>query len=196
MMRRMNSQRAICVYCSASSDVAACYFQTASELGRLIAERFGTLVFGGNNVGCMNTLAAAVHEAGGRVIGITPELMHDQGLSYAAADELIVTSDMRQRKATMEARAEAFVILPGGFGTMEEFFEILVGRLLGYHDKPIVLVNAEGFYDPLLELFEHMYAKRFAREKYRNLYTVAATAAEAVDALSGALDSATDLPVH
>ena len=120
----------ICVYCSSASDVDAIYFDAARQVGRLIAERAGTLVFGGNGLGCMNVLAESTRTGGGKVVGITPRIMHDQGSSYLAADELVVTEDMRQRKAEMERRADAFVALAGGFGTLEELFETLTHRHL------------------------------------------------------------------
>ncbi len=174
---------AICVYCSAAARVEPTYFDAAREVGRLIAERAGTLVFGGNCLGCMNAVAESVHAHGGRVVGVTPQLMHDQGTSYEQADELIVTPDMRRRKAEMERRADAFVVLAGGFGTLEELFEILVHRHMGYHDKPIVLLNTAGYYDPLVEMFEHMTRSGFVREVYQRFYRVVETPEAVFEAL-------------
>ncbi len=165
----MNS---ICVYCSSASKVDPVYFEVAAEVGRLIAERAGTLVFGGNGLGCMNAVAESVHAHGGRVVGVTPRLMHDEGTSYLAADELVVTEDMRSRKAEMERRSDAFVALAGGFGTLEELFETLTHRHLGYHAKPIVILNTAGFYDPLVEMFEHTIRSNFAKDVYRSYYRV------------------------
>lgn len=173
--------RSVCVYCASSSRIDPEYRDVAAELGRLIAERCGTLVFGGNNVGLMELVADTVHAHGGRVIGITPQRMHDRGISHTICNELIVTPDMRSRKAEMERRADAFVTLPGGFGTLEELLETLTHRQLGYHEKPIVILNARGFFDPLVELFEHIYNHRFASDAYRAIYHVAATPAEAID---------------
>jgi len=176
--------KSICVYCSSSSAVDRAYFDAAKRLGELIATRAGTLVFGGNCVGLMNVVAEHVHQHGGKVIGITPRLMHEQGYSYTAADELVVTEDMRDRKAQMEQRADALVALPGGFGTLEELFEILTGKHLGYHNKPIVLVNTAGFYDPLLAMFESMFDRGFAGAKYREHYHIAPTPDAALDYLA------------
>lgn len=162
----------ICVYCSSASKVDAAYFDAARRVGRLIAERAGTLVFGGNGLGCMNAVAESVHAHGGRVVGVTTRAMHDSGTSYTAADELIVTDDMRQRKAEMARRAEAFIALAGGFGTLEELFETLSHRLLGHHDKPLVILNTNRFYTPLVEMFEHTIRHGFAKAGARNCYRV------------------------
>ncbi len=173
----------VCVYCSSSSHVDGRYFAAAERVGALIAQRIGTLVFGGNDVGMMKTVADATKRAGGRVVGVTPKLMDEKGISYAAADELVVTDTMRQRKQLMEDRADGFVALPGGFGTLEEFFEILTHKQLGYHHKPIVLLNTDGFYAPLIEMFERIYDQRFAKPVYRTHYHVADTPEAAVDYL-------------
>lgn len=174
---------AICVYCGSSRGGDGVYTDTARRLGELIATRAGTLVFGGNCLGLMDTVAQSVQAYGGRVVGITPRRMHEGGTSYTAADELVITDDMRSRKAAMEQRADAFIALPGGLGTLEEITEILTGRVLGYHDKPLVLVNTAGFYDPLVELVEHMIAHGFAREKHRAACHVAADPDAAMDYL-------------
>ncbi len=168
----------ICVYCSSSDAVAAGYFAAARETGRLLGQRRGTLVYGGGNIGLMGALARAVHEHGGKVIGVIPEFMREKELAYHLADELVVTGDMRERKAVMESRAEAFVILPGGFGTLEEMFEILTLKQLHRHQKPLIFLNTARFFDPLLELFEHLYREQFAKEEARAYYQVAATPAE------------------
>lgn len=174
---------AICVYCSSSKHVAPRFFDTAEQVGTLIAQRAGTLVFGGNDLGMMKAVADATRHAGGKVIGITPQLMVDEGTAYDDADELVVTETMRQRKQHMEQRADAFLTLPGGFGTLEELFETLTHRMLGYHDKPIVILNAHDYYTPLIKMFEHVYAHRFAKNKWRDQYTVADTPQRAIDHL-------------
>ncbi len=164
----------ICVYCSSSNHIDGRYVEVAEATGRLLAGRGYTLVYGGGNVGLMGVLARAVHDHGGRVVGVIPEaLKAREGVAYDVADQLITTTTMQKRKAIMFTRADAFLVLPGGFGTLEEFLEVLTLRQLGYHDKPIALVNAEGFYDPLLELFEHFFRERFARAHSRRLYHVA-----------------------
>ena len=176
--------KTICVYCSSSDRVEARYFEAATEAGRLLAARGHALVYGGGSVGLMGAVARAVHEGGGRVVGAIPErLKRIEGVAYEWADELVVTATMQERKAVLFTRADAFLVLPGGFGTLEELLEVLTLRTLGYHDKPIALVNTAGFYRPLLDLFEHVYAGRFARERVRALYHVADTPEGALDYL-------------
>jgi len=174
---------AICVYCAASNHIDQAYFRAAEELGRAIAQRGDSLVYGGGSVGLMGEVARAVKQHGGKVVGIIPHVLVESEFAFTDADELIYTDDMRSRKAQMDQRADAFVILPGGFGTMEEMFEILVGRVLRYHNKPIVILNVQGFYDPLIELMDHMYEHRFARPGTRDLYRVVSEVAQVYDAI-------------
>jgi uncharacterized protein (TIGR00730 family) len=167
-------RRTICVFCSSSDAVDSIFFETAMELGALISQQNYDLVYGGAQIGLMGALARAAHQNGGKVVGVIPEsLRRVQGIAYEAADELLVTRDLRERKAVMEARSDAFVGLPGGFGTLEELLEILTLKQLGLHTKPIVLVNTNGFYDYLIQLFERIYQERFAKPDYRQLYHVA-----------------------
>ena len=164
--------RTICVYCSSSDTVDDVFFDAARKLGTLIGQRGDTLVFGGGRIGLMGEVARAVHAAGGRVIGVIPESMRDDEVDYTDADELIWTDHMRTRKQAMDDRADAFVALPGGLGTLEELAEILVLKQLRYHRKPVAILNADGFYDPLLDLFDHMIQASFARDKVRSLWHV------------------------
>jgi uncharacterized protein (TIGR00730 family) len=173
--------RSITVYCSSSSALSKTYFEAGEAVGRALAENRWALVYGGNSVGLMKTVADAARAAGGRVVGITPQLMVDKGIHDALADELVVTNGMRDRKALMEERGDAFLTLPGGLGTFEEIFEIIVGKQLGYHDKAIVLLNVEGYFDPLLAMIEHGIEQRFIKPKVRELYFVADTVAAAVE---------------
>ena len=163
---------AVTVYSSSSKAVAAVYFDAAEQLGRGIARRGWKLVYGGNSVGLMGKLADAARAGGGRVIGITPKLLVDKGIADEKCDELVVTESMRERKRALEERGDAFITLPGGIGTFEEIFEILVGRSLGYHDKPIVLLNVNGYYDPLLAMMDHAVRERFIREGVDRLWFV------------------------
>ena len=169
--------RHLAVYCSSSNHVAPAFFALATEMGRLIAAHSDVLVYGGGCVGLMGAMAQAVHAGGGKVVGVIPESMRNAEVAYLAADELIWTQTMRERKAIMDERADAFVALPGGFGTLEELIEVLTHRQLRYHDKPVIIVNAQGFYDPLLALFEHFYRHHFAKDKHRQSYHVAPDAA-------------------
>lgn len=163
----------ICVYCSSSCVVDREYFHIATELGRRIGRRGDTLVYGGGVVGLMGAVARGVHDAGGRVVGVIPEALNRAGIVYPGADELIVTRDMRERKAIMDKRSDAFIALPGGFGTLEEILEIITLKQLGYHNKPIVIMNVGGFYDCLIAQFDLSIEKRFAKEYCRQLYMIA-----------------------
>ncbi len=162
----------ICVYCSSSDAVDAIYLEAARVLGAQMAARGDTLIYGGADLGLMGALARAVHAGGGRVVGVIPQALQARGIAYAIADEVIITPDLRERKATMEARADAFIALPGGLGTLEELLEVLTLRQLQAHTKPIVLLNTADYYAPLFALFAHLYRKRFAKP-FENLYHVA-----------------------
>ena len=170
----------ITVYCASSSVVDEIYREATRDLGRLIGERGHTLVFGGTDIGLMGMLARAVREAGGAVVGIIPRRMAEHDIVFRDADELIVTETMAERKALMEQRAEAFIALPGGFGTLEELLQVLTLRQLRYLDYPIVVLNADGFYDVLLSHFERLYDEQFANPGFRQLYYVALDAADAM----------------
>lgn len=172
----------ICVYCSSSNHIDSIYPGVAEAMGQLLADRGHALVYGGGNVGLMGILARTLHEQGGHVVGVIPEkLKAKEGVAYDVADELIVTDTMRERKKIMYTRADAFAVLPGGYGTLEEFMEVLTLKQLDYHQRPIALVNTDGFFDPLLTFFERLYEARFARTRPNVLMHVAADAAEALD---------------
>ena len=187
--------RAVCVYCSSSAAVAEGHVAAARAFGTGLAERGHVLVWGGARVGLMGEVSSAARAAGGITVGIIPEALQARELADHEAAELVVTPDMGTRKAEMARRADAFVALPGGFGTLEELLEQLTLRLLHYHDKPLVIVDVDGFWAPLLALFEHLYEERFARPESRDAYVVvdgAEAALEALDALLGAAPA--DLP--
>jgi uncharacterized protein (TIGR00730 family) len=131
-------------------------------------------VYGGGQAGVMGAVALAAKAAGGRVVGVIPDFMVERELAYRDADELIVTNSMRERRRIMEERAAAFVALPGGFGTLEELIEILMGRMLNRHDKTLVLVNQDGFYDDLLRFFDKLVRERFKKSGWREMMPVAA----------------------
>lgn len=171
----------ICVYCSSSNAIADTYPPVAEALGRAIARRGHTLVYGGGAVGLMGVLAKAAHDAGGAVTGVIPSKLQDrEGIAYEA-DNLIVTETMRERKGIMFRKSDAFIVLPGGFGTVEEFMEVLTLKQLGYHDHPIAILNVDGFFDTLLDFFEELRDGRFARESIHDLVHVVSTAEEAVE---------------
>ena len=178
----MTTRKHVCVFCSSSNAVDSAFFAAATELGRAIARRGHVLVYGAGALGLMGALARSVHAHGGTVIGYIPAFMQEwPGVTYADADELVVTRDMRERKALMEARADGFVVLPGGFGTLEELFEMLALKQLERHAKPLVIVNTRGFYDHLLSLLDHIVAERFARPDHRALCHVVADPEPALD---------------
>ncbi len=152
-----------------------------------MASRGYTLIYGGANVGLMGVLARTSHEHGGKVVGVIPEALRDRELAYTDADELIVTSNLRDRKKIMEERADAFLALPGGFGTLEEVVEEITLRQLGLHDKPVVLLNTDGYFDPLLRYFDHIFAERFAPQHAEELYRVASGAQRAFELLEADL---------
>jgi uncharacterized protein (TIGR00730 family) len=175
----------VCVYCSSSDDIDDKYFDVAEAMGHALAEGGHRLVYGGGQVGLMGRLAESVHESGGAVFGVIPEaLRNKEGVAYDVADEMIVTGTMQERKAEMYSRADAFVALPGGFGTLEEFMEVLTLKQLGYHHKALVLINTDGFYDALIEFFGQLYEKKFARERHGDLYHLADGPEEAMDYLA------------
>ena len=165
--------RRITVFCSSSNRIAPVYLDAATALGDAIAGEGWELVYGGNNLGSMAAVANACRAAGGRVIGVCPQLFVDKGHADPDCHEMIITTDMRSRKAKMEELGDAFITLPGGFGTLEEFSEMLVGSLLKYHTKPVVLLNIAGFYSPLLEMFDKMIEENFAKPTTRASYLIA-----------------------
>jgi len=175
--------RNVTVYCSSSRNIDGVFMAAGRELGHAIAVRGWGLVYGGNRVGLMGELADAARAGGGKVIGITPQLFIDKGVADTMADELIVADGMRHRKAVMEDRGDAFIALPGGLGTFEEIFEIICGKQLGYHNKPIVILNVANYYDPLLAMISHGIATNFIRPKAPLLYCVTNTIAGAMEYL-------------
>jgi uncharacterized protein (TIGR00730 family) len=174
----------VCVFCASSDRVADVFFDAAGELGRALAHGGHTLVYGGGDIGLMGCLARANHDAGGKIIGVIPQFMVDKELAYEPADELIITEDMRERKSIMDQRADAFIALPGGFGTLEELIEIVTLRQLRVHDKPIALINTAGFYDSLIAVFEQYITLAFAKERHRSAYHLAADVAAAMKHIS------------
>ena len=159
-------------FCGSSQAVEAHYKSVATELGREIGRRGADLVYGGASIGLMGCVARGVHEEKGKVIGILPEFFRKKDIEYFDADELIVTKDMRERKAKMDERSDAFIVLPGGIGTLEEAIEILSMRQLKLTNKPLVLINTRGFYDKLNETFASMIEQKFAKENIRNMFAM------------------------
>lgn len=173
----------ICVYCSSSDAVDRAYFDAAAELGKALAARGDVLVYGGSDVGLMGKLAKTAKDSGGRVLGVMPVAIADHGISFDRADEMVITETLRERKEIMEKRSDAFVALPGGFGTLEELMEILTLKQLHYHTKPIALLNVNGFFEPLIALFEHLYKGNFAKPETRAIFGLCNSVSELFDYL-------------
>jgi len=171
-------QKSLCVYCSSSDRLDSKYVAAATELGTEMARRQWTLVYGGGKTGLMGAVARGVKAAGGRVVGIIPEFMKVRELEFTQADELITVLTMRERKMLMETRADAFVALPGGWGTLEELMEILTLAHLEVLRKPVIILNQDGYYDDLLRLFERIMAEKFMHTTIRGKYAVARTVGE------------------
>ena len=184
--------KSIAVYCSSSDIIHQEYFNAAKQLGESMANNNLQLVYGGGIVGLMGAVARSVKQNGGKTLGVIPKALNIDKVVNDIDDELIITDGMRERKAIMDERADAFVGLPGGFGTFEEMFEVLTLKQLGYHDKAIVFLNIKGYYNKLLEMFEHIYAEKFAKEQYRVLYHVSDTVDDAISYLADY--EAPDLP--
>jgi uncharacterized protein (TIGR00730 family) len=157
----MSTIRTICVYCGSSPGNDPAFVEAARAFGKILAENRVRLVYGGGSLGLMGALATAVLDHGGEVIGVIPEFLMTRERKLTRAQEIIVTRDMHERKRVMFERADAFVALPGGIGTLEETIEQMTWAQLGHHNKPILLANIRRFWDPLLELFEHMNEYRF-----------------------------------
>jgi uncharacterized protein (TIGR00730 family) len=163
----------ICVYCGSSSGVAGHYLETAAAVGRHLAERGIGIVFGGGRVGLMGALADAALAAGGEVHGVIPEKLLDLELGHGGVTQLDVVATMHQRKMRMAELSDAFVALPGGWGTLEEIFEVTTWTQLEYHDKPVGLLDAHGYYAALVAFLEHAAAEGFIRPAHRAILQVA-----------------------
>jgi cytokinin riboside 5'-monophosphate phosphoribohydrolase len=173
----------ICVYCSAANNLNPAYIEAAQSIGRLIGERGHTLVYGGANRGLMGETARATKAAGGHVVGVIPQKLVDLEQAFEAADEKYITADLRDRKEILENRADAFVGLAGGLGTMDELFEIMTTRQLQMHRKAVVLVDTLGFYQPFARFIEHLYEQQMVKHTYKQIFTIVPDAKAAIDYL-------------
>lgn len=162
----------IAVFCGSSNGASDLYIQGAKDLGKELAKRNISLVYGGASVGVMGAVANAVLEAGGHVIGVMPTFLEEREISHKNLSELIVVESMHERKAKMAELVDGFITLPGGPGTLEEFFEIFTWAQLGLHQKPCGLLNINDYYTPLISLFNHMTEEQFLQEKYRSMALV------------------------
>lgn len=175
-MSDLSLQR-VCVFCGSQVGAKPEYAAAATALGTLLAERGIGLVYGGGKIGLMGVVADAALAAGGEVIGVIPERLMNRELGHGGVTDLRVVGSMHERKAMMSDLSDAFVALPGGYGTFEEFFEVVTWMQLGIHGKPCGLLNVNGYYDPLLALLDHATAEAFVRPQHRSLVQVGADAA-------------------
>lgn len=170
----------ICVFCASSANIDSRYLEAARDLGCLLAREGWRCVNGGGAVGLMGALTDGVLDAGGKVTGVIPKFMVDNGWCYDRLDDVIITADMHQRKQMMSEMADAVIALPGGVGTLEELLETLTWRQLGLVKVPVIILNTMGYFDPLLAMLGHAIDEGFMKESHARLWRVAATPAEAV----------------
>ena len=172
--------RSVCVYCASSTKIPAIYFEVANKLGRLLGELQLNVVNGAGNIGLMRAVSDATLAAGGTVTGIIPHFMVEQNWYHKGLTQLIEVETMHERKQKMANLSDACIALPGGCGTLEELLEIITWKQLGLYVNPIVILNVNHYYDPLLQLFEQAIQEQFMRPQHQRLWAVAETAKEAV----------------
>ena len=180
----------ICVFCGSSHGVNPIYTEVARSFGTRMVEAGFDLVFGGGGIGLMGEVAVAANKAGGKVLGIIPAFLRHLEPPLGISTELVITETMNERKARMFESADSFAVLPGGLGTLDEFSEAVTYAQLRQHAKPIVLVNANGFFDPLLGFIDRVVAEGFAREEAKALYRVVPDVADALAFLSAKIAKA------
>ncbi|HZZ39220.1 MAG TPA: TIGR00730 family Rossman fold protein [Acidobacteriaceae bacterium] len=188
--------RWVCVFCASAAGASPAYLKAASVLGRRIAERGYGLVYGGATVGAMGAVADGALAAGGAVAGVIPEVIKDREIEHRGLTELHVVRTMHERKAMLAERADAFVALPGGYGTLDEFIEIVTWAQLRIHQKPCVLVNVRGFYDPLLAFFDHTVREGFIQPENRGLVQAARDPEEALTVVERTWAERAGVPAH
>ena len=174
----MNIKKSLCVFCGASNNVGADFLSEGKKVGKLIADKGYHMVFGAGDCGMMGATANAALENGGTVTGVFPRVLDGLEKEHSKLTELITVDDMHTRKMLMFNKADAFIILPGGFGTMDETFEVITWKQLHTHDKPVVFYNYKGYWDKWEQLTNHFLAEGFAGEKVRSMYKIANTLAE------------------
>ena len=179
----MNKITSVCVYSASSTKIDPVYFDVARELGRLLGEKHIRLVNGAGNMGLMSAVADAVIAAGGEVTGVIPRFMVEQGWHHTGLTELVEVESMHERKKMMADLSDAVIALPGGCGTLEELLEIITWKQLGLYLNPIVILNINGFFDPLLEMLEKAIDENFMRRQHGDIWKVAQTPEEAVQLL-------------
>ena len=177
----MSEIKRVAVYAASSSQVSSEYIDAAAELGRTLAAEGIEIVYGAGKVGLMGALADTALDAGGKVTGVIPQFMVDNGWGRGKLTNLIVTPDMHTRKEKIVSLADATIALPGGVGTLEELMEIITWKQLGLYANPIVILNTRGYFNPLKEMLERAVEEKFMREIHRNLWSIADTPRQAAD---------------
>ena len=183
----------ICVYCGSRFGDSASFVTAAQEMGEAIARRGARLVYGGGRVGLMGVVADAALAAGGRVVGVIPEALMQREVGHSRLTELLVVRSMHERKQAMAERADAFVALPGGIGTLEELYEMWSWQQLGYHDKPVALLNVDGYYDPLIEFMGQSVRRGFVSEEQHRALLVDTDVHQLLDRVAAAAADASAL---
>ena len=177
----MTDIKRVCVFASSCNYLEKSYYEAASEFGELLGKSGYDMVYGGSSLGLMWACAEKVKQNGAQLIGVMPERLHNMGVYTDECVELFITPCMRSRKAKMDELSDAVVALAGGFGTLEELSEMIVQKQLGYNNKPIVILNTNGFYDKLIEFFDEIINQKFARDTAKKLYFVASTPKEVIE---------------
>jgi uncharacterized protein (TIGR00730 family) len=176
--------KSVCVYCGSASGARPVYAEAAKAFGRALVEANMSLVYGGGRVGLMGLIADEVLACGGRAVGVIPELLLSKEVGHTDLTELHVVPDMHERKKKMADLSDAFVAMPGGVGTFEELFEVYTWAQLGYHQKPVALLDVDGYFDPLLSMLRHTVEEGFMREAYLDMLLVAQQPAEMIAKLT------------
>lgn len=179
----MNDIKNVCVYSASSTKIASIYFEIAEELGHLLARKGINLINGAGSSGLMGTISNAALQAGGTVTGVIPRFMVEQGWHHQGLTHLVETETMHERKQLMAEMSDGVIALPGGCGTLEELLEIITWKQLGIYLKPIVILNVNRYFDPLLDMLQKAIEENFMREEHRAIWQVATTAEEAVEQL-------------
>ncbi len=182
----MTEIKSVCVYCGSSARADQVYKDAAVELGQLIAANGWDVVYGGGRVGLMGLVADSALKAGSKVVGIIPKHIQAREIEHTDLTELHIVESMHVRKQMMVDRGDAFVILAGGLGTLDEFFEILTWKQLGLHDKPVIMVNMNGYWTKMIEAIRHIAAEKFMREEDFGMFQVVDSVAEVAEALKKA----------
>ncbi len=177
----MTDIKRVCVFASSCNYLEKLYYEAAAEFGELLGKSGYDMVYGGSSLGLMWACAEKVKQNGAQLIGVMPERLHNMGVHTDECVELFITPCMRSRKAKMDELSDAVVALAGGFGTLEELSEMIVQKQLGYNNKPIIILNTNGFYDKLIEFFDEIISQKFARDTAKKLYFVANTPGEAIE---------------